>query len=287
MVQLVDLTSGTPQPRPIDVHWISGSISAKHNTDPDIQVHEYDPHTFILRQNKAVHFEAPFVFLLFGNDRAMLLDTGATESPQYFPLRATVDDLIERWLAEHPRDGYQLLVLHTHSHGDHVAGDGQFAGRPDTTVVPATRDGAWAFFGFDVDPHRVARVDLGGRALECLATPGHNKAAVTYYDPHTGILFTGDTVYPGRLYVEDLPAFRASIERIIDFAGSRPVTHVLGCHIEMTNQPGVDYPMGTTFQPDEPPLQLTVEQLREVGTALTTIDGPGHHRFADFIIWTS
>jgi glyoxylase-like metal-dependent hydrolase (beta-lactamase superfamily II) len=287
MVQVVDYAIGVAQPKAIDVRWISGSPSAKHNTDPDIQVHEYDPHTYILRQNKAVHYEAPFLFLLFGNERAMLLDTGATGSELYFPLRGTVDELIGRWLREHPREGYQLLVLHTHSHRDHVAGDGQFTGRPDTTVVPADRDAAWAHFGFDADPQRVARIDLGGRVLECLATPGHDTAAVTYYDPYTGFLLTGDTVCRGRLYVDDLPAFRASIERMIAFADSHPVTHVLGCHIEMTDLPGVDYPIRTTYQPDEPPLQLTVEDLRQLGAALGEIgDEAGRHPCPGFIICT-
>jgi hydroxyacylglutathione hydrolase len=289
MAQPVDFgpRPGTPRPRTIDVRWIAGSPSAKHNTDPDIQVYAYDPHTVILRQNKAVHYEAPFLYLLFGTERAMLLDTGATESAQHFPLRSTVDGLIERWLEEHPRSQYELLVLHTHGHGDHVAGDGQFADRPDTTVVPADRAGAWAYFGFDADPQRVARVDLGGRVLDCLATPGHHAAAVTYYDPYTGILLTGDTVYPGRLYVADLPAYRASIRQMIAYAEDHPVTHVLGCHIEMTNEPGVDYPVRTTYQPDEPPLEMTVEQLKQIGAAFDTIDDtPGRHPYASFIICT-
>ena len=65
----------------------------------------------------------------------------------------------------------------------------------------------------------------------------------------------------------------------------RPVTHVLGCHIEMTGQPGVDYPVFTTYQPDEPPLQMTVDQLRDVREAIDEIgDRPGRHVFPDFII---
>ena len=68
-------------PGSLDVQWIHGSVSAKHNTDPDIQVHAYNEHTFILRQNMAVHVEAPFMFLLFSNKRAILLDTGATRWP--------------------------------------------------------------------------------------------------------------------------------------------------------------------------------------------------------------
>jgi hypothetical protein len=31
--------------RPLGVDWIHGSVSAKHNTDPNIQVHWYDEHT--------------------------------------------------------------------------------------------------------------------------------------------------------------------------------------------------------------------------------------------------
>jgi glyoxylase-like metal-dependent hydrolase (beta-lactamase superfamily II) len=113
--------------RPLGVHWIHGSESAKHNTDPDIHVHWYDEYTVILRQNMAINYEAPFMFLLFGGARAVLIDTGATASPDYFPLRIVIDSLVTEWLARHPRNDYPLLVLHSHSHGDHVAGDGQFA----------------------------------------------------------------------------------------------------------------------------------------------------------------
>lgn len=283
--QLLDFVSEAPEPRVLDVNWIHGSPSAKHNNDPDIQVHAYDEHTFILRQNMAINYEAPFLFLIFGNARAVLIDTGATASAEFFPLRRVVDDLVVRWLDEHPRDGYTLLVLHTHAHGDHIAGDAQFTDRPHTMVVQADLNSAWEYFGFADAPDRVTQVDLGGRVLECLATPGHHEAAVTYYDPHTGILLTGDTVYPGRLYVADWAAFSRTVDRLIAFAETRPVTHLLGCHIEMTNQPGVDYPVLTTYQPDEPPLQMTTGQLRDIREAIDEIGGrPGRHPFPGFVI---
>jgi glyoxylase-like metal-dependent hydrolase (beta-lactamase superfamily II) len=267
----IDFGSPARQPRELDVRWIHGSASSKHNTDPDIQVYAYDEHTVILRQNMAIDYEAPFMFLLFGNTRAVLIDTGATASSEFFPLRAVVDELTGSWLARHPRQDYHLLVLHTHAHGDHIAGDSQFAGRPGTTVVGADLSTAWRFFGFEQDPAAVARVDLGGRVLECLATPGHHEAAVTFYDRWTGVLLTGDTVYPGRLYVQDWPAFARTIDRLIEFCERRPVTHVLGCHIEMTTEPGVDYPVRTTYQPDEPPLQMTTGHLHQIRAALIEI----------------
>ncbi|CAG6397798.1 MBL fold metallo-hydrolase [Streptomyces cocklensis] len=281
----VDFGSPAPRPRGLDVRWIHGSPSAKHNTDPDIQVHEYDEHTVVLRQNMAIDYEAPFLFLLFGNDRAVLVDTGATASAAFLPLRQVVDRLVDRWLARHPRQEYHLLVLHTHAHRDHVAGDGQFADRPGTTVVGADLPTAWAYFGFHQDPDAVARVDLGGRVLECLATPGHHESAVTFHDPWTGFLLTGDTVYPGRLYVQDRPAFARSIDRLIRFSERRPVTHVLGCHIEMTAEPGLDYPIRTTYQPDEPPLQMTTDHLREIAAALREAgDRPGRHACPLFVL---
>ncbi|MGV9770615.1 MBL fold metallo-hydrolase [Streptosporangium sp. NPDC003464] len=285
-ISLIDFTGVTPEPCALDVRWIHGSPSAKHNTDPDIQVHAYDEHTFILRQNMAINYEAPFLFLLFGNARAVLIDTGATASATFFPLRRVVDELVAGWLARHPREDYHLLVLHTHPHGDHVAGDDQFAGRPDTTVVGADLVTAWEYFGFSKDPDAVAQVDLGGRVLECLATPGHHEAAVTFYDRWTGFLLTGDTVYPGRLYIQDWSAFARSIDRLIDFSDRRPVTHVLGCHIEMTRQPGVDYPIRTTYQPDEPPLQMTTGHLHEIRTAIKEIgDRPSRRAYPLFILW--
>lgn len=276
----------SPLARPLAVKWIHGSEAPKYNTDPDIQVYAYDQDTVILRQNVAVSFEAPFMFLLFGESRALLLDTGATSDAEFFPLRQTVDELIDIWLNEndHPRP-YPLVVLHTHSHGDHTAGDGQFTNRADTVVVNALKENVWPYFGFDQEPDKVATVDLGGRVCEAVATPGHHPAAVTFYDPATGILFTGDTVYPGRLYVFDWAAFDTSIDRLIDFCSTRQVTHVLGCHIEMSTTPGVDFPVGFSYHPDELPLELTVQHLHRIRETLDQNDRRmGRYVLPDLII---
>lgn len=288
-MQSIDFSVGADLVDPLPVQWIHGSPSSKHNTDPDIQVYAYDQHTIILRQNKAVHYEAPFLYLLFGNTRAVLIDTGATAEPEFFPLRQVVDEHIAAWLERHPRDDYDLLVLHTHAHGDHVAGDEQFADRPATTVISAKKPEAWRFFGFAEESDGMTdngHVDLGGRVLECMPTPGHHKASVTFYDPYTGFLLTGDTVYRGRLYIQDWPAFGRSIDRLIEFCDRRPIAHVLGCHIEMTRRPGVDYPIGTTYQPDEPPLEMTVAHLHHIRAAIDEIGATVTRRaFDEFVIW--
>ena len=43
--------------------WIRGSNPCSQNTDPGLQVVQYDRTTFIIRQNKCVHYEAPFLYL--------------------------------------------------------------------------------------------------------------------------------------------------------------------------------------------------------------------------------
>jgi hydroxyacylglutathione hydrolase len=278
--------AGGPIDGSLDVRWIHGARSRRRSADPPIQVHAFDEHTYLLRQSKAVHYEAPFLYLLLGNERALLLDTGATADAPSFPLRTTVDGLIDRWLAAHPRDAYALIVAHTHGHGDHVAADGQFAGRPATTVVGREADAVREFFGLDRWPDQVVALDLGGRILDLTGIPGHHRASIAAYDPWSGFLLTGDTVYPGRLYVEDMKVFVASLDRLVDLAESRDVRHVMGCHVEMTSTPARDYPLGSTYQPDEPPLQMSVDRLRAVRDAAHAVaDQPGPHWYDDFAIF--
>src|SRR3954470_7376032 len=123
----------------LDVRWVHGAAGkdavALAAAGPPLQVHALEEHTYLLRQNKTTHYEAPFLPLLLGADRALLLDTGATADAAAVPVRATVDRLIDAWLGRHPRAAYPLVVAHTHAHTDHVAGDGQFTDRPGTVVV--------------------------------------------------------------------------------------------------------------------------------------------------------
>ena len=156
--------------------WIRGHRPGRPDPDPPIQVHHWDERTVVLRQSMAVHFEAPFLYLLFGTERALLLDTGATAEADRFPLRATVDGLVAAWLAEHPRDGYELLVAHSHAHGDHVAADPQFADRPLTTVVGHDVEAVRTAFGLSDWPPGIGTTDLGERPLTVTGIPGHHAA---------------------------------------------------------------------------------------------------------------
>ena len=234
--------------------------------------------TVVLRQDIALNYEAPFLFLLLGADRALLLDTGATADPARFGLRDAVDELIGT--------DTELIVSHSHAHGDHVAADGQFVDRPHTTTVGHAPEQVAAFFGVDAWPTGSGAVDLGGRVLTVLPIPGHHPASIAIHDPATSLLLTGDTVYPGRLYVRDFPAFLASLDRLCDFADTHPVEQILGAHIEMSTTPFRDFPLGSVRHPAEQTLAMTVAQLHEIRDAARSVaDSPGAHRFADFAIW--
>jgi len=240
----------------------------------------------MLRQSKLLTYESPFLYLFFGGHTALLLDTGAVKDLSAMPLRQTVDQLIESRLKQHPHDNYRLIVAHTHGHADHVNGDAQFADRANTTVVGKDLASVVRFLGISRWPEDMVELDLGSRPLMVTGCPGHHEASIAVYDPLTRFLLTGDTVYPGRLYVNDIAAFVDSLDRLVTMSEQRPVSWVMGCHIEMTRTPGVDYPIGTRYQPDEPPLEMTVEQLRQVRDHARAIkDRPGVHVFDDVIIF--
>src|SRR5258706_599371 len=242
------------------VKWIHGAADCSQNHDEPIQVVMYNASTWILRQNKCINYEAPFMYLFLGDDKALLIDTGATSDSSSFPLRKTVDGIIADYERKHDKE-LKLVVAHSHSHSDHYAADEQFKNRPKTEVVALRAQQMKEYFGFSSWPQRTTDFDLGNRLLTLIPIPGHDEVSIALYDFNTNILLTGDSFYPGRLYVRDWQAFRSSIIRLAEFCKTHPVKWILGNHIEMTETAGVDYPTGTTYQPHEAPLPLNTGQL--------------------------
>jgi hydroxyacylglutathione hydrolase len=247
--------------------WYAGGTDCTKT--PQFRVQPYNEDFVILRQAACTNYEKPFLYLIFGNDRALLLDTGAG----HVAVAARVDSLIHDWLVRHQRASISLVVAHSHAHGDHVAGDSQFVHRPNTVLVGRDTAAVRAFFGIRRWPADSGTIDLGGRVLDVLPIPGHQPASIAVYDRRTGILLTGDTFYPGRLYVRDTSAFAWSIDRLTDFVGRHAVTHMLGTHIENSRTPFVDYPVGTVDQPEEHQLDLGRAQLVELDSVVRAMRG--------------
>lgn len=272
-------TTAAAPPAPRFAPWIDGTTA----TEPQTQVQQIDPDSFVIRQSVRTNFEAPFLYLLFGRDRALLIDSGAGG----LAIRSVVDQVIAQWLARQGRKSIPLVVAHSHSHGDHVQGDSEFAARPDTRVIGLKPADVAGFFGIANWPHDIATFDLGGRPLSIIPTPGHEPAHIMVYDPRTRLLFSGDMLYAGRLYVptDRFATFVASADRIAAFAKAHPVAAVLGAHVEMTRTPGRDYAMEASTHPDEHPLELPASAIDRLQAAVHRMaDAPVIGNEADFII---
>jgi glyoxylase-like metal-dependent hydrolase (beta-lactamase superfamily II) len=266
--------------KPLFAPWIDGTQAA----EPQMQVQRYDADTFVIRQSVKTNFEAPFLYLLFGRDRALLLDTGAGG----LKVRPTIDGVIADWLKAHHRTSIPLVVAHSHGHGDHHWGDAEFKDRPETTVVGLTAPEVAAFFGIADWPKDIATFDLGGRKLSIIPTPGHHPSHIMVFDPKTRLLLSGDSLYPGRLYVPfgQMATFRDSIDRVAAFTKDKRVSHVLGAHIEMTATPGQDFKDGAPTHPDERALELSYADLAELQAALhAEPDPPKRDVHNDFIVF--
>jgi hydroxyacylglutathione hydrolase len=278
--QIPQPDGGPVQPGTLPLTWQTGGPNCMEL--PEWQIHEYNEDFYILRESGCTYYEKPFLYLIFGKDRALLIDTGAGPAKT----RSAVDLVMKRWLERKGRDSIALTVAHSHGHGDHIAGDARFRNQPNVTLIGPGVKSVQAAFGIHNWPQDIGSIDLGGRIIDLVPLPGHQEAAVAYYDRQTGVVLSGDTFYPGRLYVADWAAYKASIQRLVDFTHGKVVTHFLGCHIEQARQPYREYPIGSIYQPDEHSLSLERGQLLELNEALKEIgDVPQRRAYPDLTIF--
>jgi hydroxyacylglutathione hydrolase len=251
-----------------DAHWDPGAEDCSKQAHPPLEVYRYDARTFVIREDICSTWEAPFIYLLIGDERALLIDTGDVADPRLMPLADTVLALLPRVGQGH----LPLVVVHSHTHLDHRAGDPQFQGSPDVQVVAAQLPSVKAFFGFTHWPEGVTQFNLGGRIVDVLPAPGHNPAHVIFYDRVTDLLFSGDFLLPARLIVDDIGAYRASARRVMEFLRDRPVSYVLGGHIE-EDRDGKLYDWQSSYHPDERSLPLAKSDVMALPAALGAFNG--------------
>ncbi len=223
-------------------------------SDAWFEVYEVAPGVFAIYEPH--QFEETISYLITGDKQAVLFDTGMG-----------IGDL-KKVIAE--LTPLPIIVLNSHTHNDHVGGNWQFPTvyGVDTDFTRAnakgSRDDAQAELapdqicgqlpsGFDpksygTRPWRITayvhdgdRINLGGRSLEVVATPGHTPDAISLLDRVNGLLFTGDTYYPAPIWLyrpeTDLNAYDASIRRL---AALRPkIKKVLGAHNVPVSAPAV------------------------------------------------
>jgi glyoxylase-like metal-dependent hydrolase (beta-lactamase superfamily II) len=200
--------------------------------------------------------EETISYLILGQTKALLFDTGMG-----------IGD-IQHVTTELTR--LPIVVLNSHTHVDHVGGNWAFNTilAMDTDFTRANARGSREAAQAEIAPGEICgdlpkgfnpqayltrpwkitaykhdgdRIDLGGRSLEIVATPGHTPDAVCLFDRHAGLLFTGDTYYPGPIWLHapetDLEAYGTSIKRLASLVPS--VKIVLGAHNAPVASPSI------------------------------------------------
>ena len=143
--------------------------------DGDIVFHQIDEHTWVGNGHLCYNES---VYVLEGEDRALVIDAGA-----YMP---HLDKAVAR-LTDKPT----TLVI-THAHGDHVGGVVCFPEvwvHPADTVLIGNAEGYNGEIKFLADGETI---DLGGRQVEVLHTPGHTFGSITLFDKAHHYGFSGD-----------------------------------------------------------------------------------------------
>ena len=185
----------------------------------------YEPH----------HFQEVISYLIEGNDKALLLDSGMGLGK----MKAMVEFLTDK----------PVTLVTSHSHFDHVGDNWRF---PETHLLNlpdyVARLGSGDVFQADAEnrvpealwydgepwfdlktwhtkPCKVVPIeeghvfDLGGRKLRVIATPGHTKDCIMLADDENKLLFTGDTIYPAPMYAyiegpEMVPVYLSTVIRL-------------------------------------------------------------------------
>jgi hydroxyacylglutathione hydrolase len=166
------------QPGVLPGAWRTGGPNCV--TVPDWQVHEYNEDFYIIRESGCIHFEKPFLYLVFGRDKALLEDTGAGEV-QTGPY---VMSLLEKWGKKKNRAPLPLIVIHSHGDSDHIAGDKQFQGLANVQFIAPRPVQIQKAAGIANWPSDLGSIDLGGRVVDIIPIPGHNDASISWLVTH-------------------------------------------------------------------------------------------------------
>lgn len=219
-----------------------------------------DPETWCISEYR--HWEETHCYLLNGERRSLLIDTGLGIADISAPVGR---------LAACP-----VTAAATHVHWDHIGGhryfpdfyaheaelgwlNGEFP-LPIEAVREMVLDRCDLPEGFEVNRYELFQgrptrlladgdtIDLGGRVVTALHTPGHSPGHLCFWEPARGYLFTGDLVYKDVLLAwypsTDPQAYLASLEKI----AALPARRVFPAHHALEVEPGLPARMRDAFR---------------------------------------
>lgn len=232
-------------------------------SDPWFSVYRLPGDVYAIDEDS--QWEEIISYLIIGEDRAVLLDTGMGISS----IRATVEELTD----------LPVTVVLSHTHHDHMGGmhefddllvyDSDYAVERATTGTDefgdisyevAAEDGVFnpereLPAGFTPEGFHVIGkaptgtladgdvIDLGNRRLQVMFTPGHNADGITLFDAENGLVFTGDLYYPAELYAynedAELETYAATMRAVADRAEELGIEWIYPGHNETVHGIGI------------------------------------------------
>jgi len=205
------------------------------SADSWFEVYKVAPGVFAIYEPH--QFEEVISYLILGDKRALLFDTGLGIGD----IKRVVDSLTS----------LPIVVLNSHTHNDHVGDNWEFteiygmdtdftrinakgsSADAQAELAPGSLCGQWPT-GFDAKsyatrPFQITHwlhdgdtINLGGRVLKIISTPGHTPDSICLLDRKNGLLFTGDNFYAGPIWLyrpeTNLDAYVHSVERIAALA---------------------------------------------------------------------
>lgn len=250
---------------------------------PWFTIDEIDAETFIISEYR--HWEETHCYLLNGTEHSLLIDTGLGIE--------NIHDQVIR-LTDKP-----VIAIATHIHWDHIGGhkffpnfyaheaelnwlDGEFPLTMEQ-IKDMVVDRCDLPKGYDVEQYEFFQgtptkilgdnewIDLGGRSVQILHTPGHSPGHMCFWDKERAYLFTGDLVYKDMLFAwfpsTDPEAYLTSLERI----SALPVKNVFPAHHSLNIQPEILDRMRDAFR------QLKAEGKLQHGS--------GTFDYGDWSVW--
>jgi glyoxylase-like metal-dependent hydrolase (beta-lactamase superfamily II) len=231
--------------------------------EPWFEVYKVAPAVFAIYEPHQA--EETIAYLIVGHKQALLFDTGMGI--------AGIRNIVSR-LTSRP-----VVVLNSHTHDDHVGDNWQFTFvyGMDTAFTRANAKGSREDAQAEIAPDQLCgalpkgfnpktyatkpwhvslfvkdgfKINLGGRTLEIISTPGHTPDAIALIDRENGLLFTGDTYYPAPIWLfrpeTDFDAYDASVKRLAALAPQ--IKLVLGAHNIPVAEPSVLPRLVTAFE---------------------------------------
>lgn len=215
-------------------------------------VEQIDNKTYVISEYK--HYEQTHCYLILGSKSAALIDTGLGIS--------NIHKVVRKITA------LPILVITTHVHWDHIGGHKYFKNfavhEEDVTWIqnkfPLSLDFVKAELlkyecefphNFNIKNYKVFKgipsiilrdndmIDLGNRKLKIIHTPGHSPGHICVFEEETGYLFTGDSVYKGKIDISYESTNPMEYMKSIEKLSKLNINRIFPGHFDLNVEPNI------------------------------------------------